>query len=55
MVSKQPLAQNNKPGAREEEEGVGWGEDWGTEPKLSDEELKNFDYANTNLNKCTDQ
>ena len=32
-----------------------WGEDWGSGPKLTNEEMKDFDYANTNLNKCTDE
>ena len=42
-------------GAKEEVEDSGaWGDDWGDEPKLSQEELKNFDYANTNLNKCSE-
>lgn len=50
MGNKKPLAQN----IEEIDESGGWGEDWGNDPKLSEEELKNFDYANANLNKCTD-
>ena len=56
MGSKQPPAQKSMLGAKEEVEDSGaWGDDWGDEPKLSQEELKNFDYANTNLNKCSDE
>lgn len=42
----------------DEEDDDGWGDDWGDSnqnKKSKLEELKNFDYDNTNLNKLSDE
>ena len=58
MKADFPSAASKQPpqlfGNKKKEDDGAWGEDWGKEPKLSAEELKDFDYNTTDLNKCTD-
>jgi hypothetical protein len=51
-VTKAPIEIDNEYYDEDDNDDDGWGDDWGAPKKKVD--MKNFDYANTNLNKLSD-